>query len=107
MPKFGSIVYSTPENVDNAIIRRDQNGDFSAGTITANLNGRANIAETFTHEQNSAAAVWNINHNLNKHPSVTVVDSSGQMVLGVIEYTDNNNVVLTFSGAFSGEAYLN
>ena len=61
----------------------------------------------YTHKQLSAATVWNIQHNLNKHPSVTVIDSAGTKVYGDIEYIDNNNVRVTFTSAFAGRAYLN
>jgi hypothetical protein len=38
---------------------------------------------------------------------VTVKDSAGSTVIGEVEYVDLNNITITFSGAFSGEAYLN
>lgn len=61
----------------------------------------------YKHNQTTTAATWTINHNLEKFPSVTVVDSSGRKVLGEIQYPDDNTVILTFSAAFSGSAYLN
>jgi hypothetical protein len=63
--------------------------------------------KNYVHTQGVAAAVWNINHGLNKKPSVTVVDSGGTEVEGDILHIDNNNVTITFSAAFSGEAYFN
>lgn len=62
---------------------------------------------TYVHKQNVSAAVWEITHNLNKYPSVTVVDSAGTTVIGECDYIDTNNVKLTFKGAFSGKAFLN
>ena len=61
----------------------------------------------FRWDQNVASAVWNIPHNLRKYPSVTVVDSAGTMVMGDLDYVDENNVTLTFSSPFSGTAHLN
>ena len=66
-----------------------------------------NIDQTYVHDQGYASKVWEINHNLKKHPSVTVVDSAGTVVIGDVQYVDENNVVCTFKGAFSGIAYLN
>ncbi len=60
-----------------------------------------------THVQASAADVWAVAHNLGKRPCVTVVDSAGDPVEGVVGYVDANNLTITFSAAFSGEAYLN
>lgn len=65
------------------------------------------VNQTYIYEQPSASAVWTINHNLGKHPSVTVVDSAGTVVVGDVQYTSNDQIICTFTGAFSGMAYLN
>lgn len=57
--------------------------------------------------QSVASATWNIIHNLNKMPSVTIVDSAGNVVIGEIKYIDTNELTVAFSGAFSGKAFLN
>lgn len=61
----------------------------------------------YVHTQIIASASWSITHNLNKYPSVTVVDSANSVVLGDISYDSPNAITLTFSGIFSGKAYLN
>ena len=61
----------------------------------------------YVHIQGVASEIWSINHNLNRPPSVTVVDSAGQVVLGNVIYIDNNNISVQFSAGFSGKAYLN
>lgn len=61
----------------------------------------------YTHNQSSASAQWVINHNLRKKPSVAVVDSAGNNVVGEITYTNNNSITVDFSGSFAGYAYLN
>jgi len=60
-----------------------------------------------THEQNVAESTWNIQHNLGKFPSVSVVDSGGSNVEGETIYIDANNIQLLFSAPFTGKAYLN
>tara|TARA_R110002049_G_scaffold63614_3_gene168968 strand:+ start:1140 stop:1823 length:684 start_codon:yes stop_codon:yes gene_type:complete len=64
-------------------------------------------APTFVFTQTVAATVWNVNHNLGKFPSISVVDTANTVVTGQYQYTDNNNVILTFSAGFAGKAYLN
>ena len=64
-------------------------------------------APTFVFTQTVAATVWNVNHNLGKFPSITVIDTANTVVTGEYTYTDNNNVILTFSAGFAGKAYLN
>lgn len=65
------------------------------------------IDQTYIHNQTIASDIWRITHDLGKFPSVDVVDSGGTVVEGDIQYIDESNLVITFSGAFSGTAYLN
>tara|TARA_R110002167_G_scaffold90719_3_gene244266 strand:- start:5211 stop:5471 length:261 start_codon:yes stop_codon:yes gene_type:complete len=52
-------------------------------------------------------SVWVITHSLSKFPSVTVVDVDNKVVVGEVDYTDNNIITITFSIPFSGCAFLN
>ncbi len=61
----------------------------------------------FIFTQTMPLAVWNINHNMNMHPSIEVVDESGDIIEGDIAYVDANNITLTFAIAIAGFAYLN
>jgi hypothetical protein len=61
----------------------------------------------YTHTQGSASTSWVIPHLMNKRPSVSVFDASGNNVSGQIAHTDVNNLTITFNTAFSGVAYLN
>jgi hypothetical protein len=61
---------------------------------------------SYVHTQSIALDTWVINHGLNFIPGITVVDSAGTVVEGSYNYPDENTVVATFSGAFSGKAYL-
>jgi hypothetical protein len=63
--------------------------------------------KSYTHEQLSPAAQWIIIHNLDKYPSVTIVDSSGKIVFGDVKHESINKVTLSFTAAFSGKAFLN
>ena len=62
---------------------------------------------TYIHRQQTAAAVWTINHNLRCYPSVTVVDSADSKVTGDVDYIDENTLTVSFVAPFSGSAYLN
>jgi hypothetical protein len=65
----------------------------------------AKLGYVFT--QSTPAAVWTINHDLGKYPSVSIVDSANDEVIGEVNYTSTSQVVITFSAAFSGKAFLN
>ncbi len=63
--------------------------------------------KTFVFTQTVPSATWTVQHNLEKFPSITVVDTGQSVVVGDYTYVDNNNVILEFSAAFAGKAYFN
>jgi hypothetical protein len=63
--------------------------------------------EHYTHTQSQSASIWVVQHNLNKKPAVSIVDTGDNEVEGDILYNDNNTLTLTFSAPFSGKAYCN
>lgn len=54
-----------------------------------------------------ASTTWTIPHNLNKFPSVTVVDTLGEQVYAEVRYIDRNIVQVSFALPFMGKAFLN
>jgi hypothetical protein len=61
---------------------------------------------SYLHNQTVPSSTWTITHNLRFMPNITVVDSGGTVVEGSYNYPNENTVVLSFNGAFSGKAYL-
>lgn len=61
---------------------------------------------TYEHRQDVASATWMIVHDLGFNPNVTVIDSAGEVVEGEISYLSGVSLLLSFSGAFVGVAYL-
>lgn len=93
----------------------------SIGTVTEGLEAQVTITGTppaqvlnfvlpisgvYTHTQSSPSTTWTITHNLGYHPSVTVVDSADSAVIGDVTYVSENQLIVTFSVAFGGKAYL-
>lgn len=64
-------------------------------------------SQTYIFEQTTALDTWVIQHNLDRYPSVSIVDSAGTQVCGEITYENSNKIVITFTEAFTGTAYLN
>jgi len=58
------------------------------------------------HTQAQASTTWTVTHQLGGRPSVTIVDSADTHVFGEVQYLSNSQVMVTFSAAFSGKAYL-
>jgi len=69
--------------------------------------GVLNHNHSYVHVQGVAASVWVINHNLNRKPSITIVDSADSVVGGDPDYIDENTIIITFNASFAGKAYLN
>lgn len=68
--------------------------------------GPAAPGASYIHTQAIPSNVWSIHHGLGMFPNVTVIDSAGTEVEGDPDYIDANNVVMTFSAAFGGVAYV-
>lgn len=106
--KFVSLLESTPEVYIATLELVVANGNLSDKNIYGfTLFDKGRFDKHYIHVQAASSATWTIQHNMNKYPSVTIKDSAGSIVVGDVQYTDLNNITLTFSGAFSGEAYLN
>ena len=60
----------------------------------------------YTHTQAVSSATWTINHNLGFNPVAVVLDSGGTQCEGSITYPTVNQMVITFTGAFTGVAYI-
>jgi len=60
----------------------------------------------YTYTQSTASKTWTITHNLGGYPSATVFDSANNQCEGSFSYTNVNTMVITFTAAFSGTAYL-
>lgn len=63
--------------------------------------------ETTIHNQTTPSATWTITHGFGRYPAVTIVDSAGSVVMGKVDYVDDNTITVSFEAAFSGKAYLN
>lgn len=80
------------------------------GVVSVNgRRGRVEVTEdrNVLYTQTIASDTWTIDHNMGKFPSITVIDSGGNKVIGEEEHVDNNQVILKFNGAFTGKATLN
>jgi hypothetical protein len=80
------------------------NGNYIFSEFT---NPDSKADKNFVFSQAGAAATWNVQHNLQKFPSCTMVLSTGQQGYGDVTFIDENNLTITFAGATSGKAYIN
>lgn len=83
------------------------NGVILEGNKTSSELGLTGDDKNFIYTKDTPDTIWDITHNLDKYPSVTIVDSAGSVVMGDITYVSKNNLKVTFSAAFGGTAYLN
>ena len=104
-----SYVQKTPDVYTLTLTSLTGNGNFDTdkfydfAVFTLSSQG----APTFVFTQGVPATTWNIQHNLGKFPSVSVINNNNIVINGEVTYIDNNNVQLNFSAGFSGKAYLN
>ena len=60
----------------------------------------------YTHTQAVSSATWTINHNLGFNPLAIVLYSGGTQCEGTVTYPSTNQMIITFTGAFTGVAYI-
>lgn len=81
--------------------------DSTANITVAAPGPQGNPADVFyTHVQAAPSAVWTINHNLGGEPTAVVLDSAGTQCEGTFSYPSKSQMVITFTGAFAGTAYV-
>ena len=102
-----NIEVETATRNHDELFHRDYPDQHPISAITGLEDALLNADKTFVFEQGAASNIWNITQNLNKYPSVTVVDSAGNEVIAEVTYTDLNRCVVTMTAAFKGKAYLN
>lgn len=93
-----------PGNQGYWMIWNVNTGQYEQSTLPV---GDGGADKTYVFSQNVPATTWYVQHNLNKYPSVSIVDSGNNMVIGNVTYIDTNNLTIDFSAAFSGQAYMN
>lgn len=85
---------------------RDEQDQHPISAITG-LEDALKRLDTYIHEQGESSDTWVIVHNLNKYPSITIVDSAGTVFEAEIRYDSENQCTVLMNGAFKGKAYLN
>ena len=86
------------DNVTNVIVTapgpQGPAGTFSPGDVS------------YTHIQSVASNTWTVNHNLGFNPTAVVLDSAGTNCEGTFSYPTTNTLIITFTAAFTGTAYV-
>lgn len=99
------------EAFDRSVMEIDVISTQTERTVKLTYRDDTFIQDSFTyayiHLQSSPSATWVVNHGLGKYPSVTIVDSAEEEVIGEVIYTNSNTLTVKFTAAFSGKAYIN
>lgn len=82
-------------------------GQILSSTVTGTEWVTPTQDKTYIFTQSVPSVLWNVQHNLGKFPSVTVVNINNVAMYGEILYIDQNNLQIEFSAGFSGKAYMN
>lgn len=97
----------TPLVLDNGIIGPT---DFTGDTIDLSLNYayiKLMTRDYYLHDQQTSSTTWVVTHNMNKYPSINIVDTANDIIMGEVRYNSLNQLTITFTAAVSGKAYLN
>ena len=88
--------------VDNIIVGQHISLTKSGNNITINSNDY-----TYEFTQTNPASTWQITHNLNKYPSVTILDSNKERIYAPVNFTNKNSLSIDFSEPVAGTAIMN
>lgn len=101
------VEYRVSLQTDSGVLELDAVGTFIRLAVAQVVELPGGGDKTYRHVQGTAANVWEVTHGLGKYPAVSVMDSGGTLVEGDVDYVNENNVILTFTAPFSGEANFN
>lgn len=104
-PQYGADFYTITLDYVNSVGGLVKNKDYFITMLTYDYEESSD--KTFAYQQAVPSASWTVTHNLNKYPSVSVVDSANRVVFGDVVYDSLNQATLTFSAPFSGKAFFN
>ncbi len=65
------------------------------------------VGDTFVYSPPDVSAIWNITHNMERFPIVTVVDTANRIIEPNVTYLTLNILRLDFDIPMTGTAYLN
>ena len=115
--KISQLTQQTAAGVDNTsdvIAIVDSSGNETKKIVVDELlaSNTSLTDKNFVHNQIGLSATWSVTHNLNKYPSVTIVDTAGTVITGEITYTNLNEAVISFTSDGSplpqaGKAFFN
>lgn len=98
--------------VPNQVIVEDVRIDVNVDEDVPNLitlvtsSSQSVLTRRHVHTQAAVSNQWTINHSLGGYPSVMVVDTAKTVVVGDVTYNSESQIVVNFSSAFAGYAYL-
>ena len=87
-------------NISANLVIENDSRNFITALEKANLKGHV-------HDQQLASDRWVIDHELDKFPSVSVMDTGGNLIMGDVEYVSRSRLIIHYNFAFSGTAALN
>lgn len=96
------------QEVTGEVQLSDGNGNalpLRVSSTNVRVNGES--LTSFRFNQTTSLSEWHIQHDMGKFPSVSVIDSAGRVVLGEVEYLNEQSLFVRFKFPFKGTAFLN
>lgn len=100
------ISYNYGTNQNQNLIEVNTGGCVTRINLNPAVTINNGVAAQYTHHQQTAATTWTINHSLGFIPNVFIMDDNGVEIIGTVDSATTTTLVLTFSDAVTGYAYL-
>lgn len=100
-----SDMYSDLNDIDQRLNR----GELSIRDLWAAIDGGGGGGSdsNFVYEQTTPSDTWVVEHDLDKQPSVDVLNDDDQLILADVTYDSDSQVTITFGRNYTGKAVLN
>lgn len=92
---------------DTTNITMSQDGDVTVLSASPATILAPTAVYRYVHTQAVAAETWTVDHNLGSKPGgVSVVSNNDEIVYGDVSYTSANQLLVSFTAAFTGKVYI-
>jgi len=79
--------------------------DHTSSAFDSDIANWKALTSAYVHEQSTPSTIWQVDHGLNRFPSVTIYDSLNKVIEAEVEYSTANRVFVNFNTTMVGSVY--
>ena len=96
------VLHIAPDTIDEALLSKALRDRLLTLENEVNNRSGGGDGEHGLFQQLTPSSVWTIDHNLGRHPAVTVQDINGEEIIADVQHTSLNQIVITHNTSITG-----